>query len=445
MLHILRRHRYAPALATLPLALAAALLTGKAQAAGFQLAENDVIGLGRAYAGSAAAPGDCAVVVNNPAAMSEFHVSCLQADLTAINFSTEFKGSGTDLLGRPLTGDNGGDGGATIPVPATHYIRPISDQFSIGAALSVPYGFQTEYHDRWMGRYLAQTTKLQSPAITLAGSWRASDEFSVGLSLVIQRTSATLGQAINLGTILAQPTNGAYLPQEADGRGVLKGNDWGYGWGLGLLWKPTAADRIGFNFRSQIDHTIDGKAKFEVPSNLLPYFGGAFTNTDGKADFNTPAYAALSWWHTASDRLSFGVNVAYTHWSSFERLDIVYANPAQAAFNRPTIFGFEDTWFASVGADYKLDDQWTLRGGIAYDQTPTVDEHRDPRVPDGSRKWITFGVDYKYSDSMRFNAGFAHLFVDDGTINDTSSTFDTLTGHFESYGNLLGVSGQITF
>lgn len=445
MQHTPFRFRVSPALAALPFAVALAMMTGTAQAAGFQLAENDAIALGRAYAGGASAPGDCSMVVNNPAAMSQFNVSCLQADVTAIQFSTQFHGSGTDLLGRPLTGGDGGNGGAVIPVPAAYYVRPINDQFVIGAAMTVPYGFQTEYNDRWMGRYLAQTTKLQSPAITVAGSWKASDEFSLGLSLVIQRTSVTLGQAVNLGTILAQPTNGAWLPQEADARAQLKGSDWGFGWGLGLLWKPTDSDRIGFNFRSQIDHKIDGKATFEVPSNLLPYFNGAFVNTDGVADFNTPAYARVSWWHTANDRLSFGADVGYTHWSSFDKLVVNYANPAQAAYNRPTIFGFEDTWFVSVGADYRLNDKWTLRGGVAYDQTPTVDEHRDPRVPDGSRKWIAFGADYAYSDTMRFSVGFAHLFVDDGVINDTSSTYDTLVGHFESYGNLLGFSGQITF
>ena len=445
MQHTLLRNRVSPALAALPFAVALAMMAGTAQAAGFQLAENDAMAMGRAFAGGASAPGSCSAVVNNPAAMSQFNMSCLQADMTLIQFSTQFHGSGTDLLGRPLTGGDGGNGGAIVPVPASYYIRPINDQFALGAALTVPYGFQTEYNDRWMGRYLAQTTKLQSPAITISGSWKASDEFSLGLSLIIQRTTATLGQAVNLGTILAQPTNGAWLPQEADARAQLKGSDWGFGWGLGLLWKPTDSDRIGFNFRSQIDHTIDGKATFEVPSNLLPYFNGAFVNTDGVADFNTPAYARVSWWHTANDRLSFGADVGYTHWSSFDKLVVNYANPAQAPYNRPSIFGFEDTYFVSVGADYRLDDKWTLRGGIAYDQTPTVDEHRDPRVPDGSRKWIAVGADYAYSDDMKFSVGFVHLFVDDGVINDTSSTFDTLVGRFESYGNLLGFSGQLKF
>lgn len=436
---------FLPSLAALPLALAAALGGQNAQASGFQLQENDAAGMGRAYAGASSAPGDCAVVDNNPAAMTEFNVSCLQSDLTAINFSTRFHGSGTDALGQPLTGDNGGDGGTTLPVPAIHYILPVAGQFAFGASLSVPYGFQTEYNDRWIGRYQAQKTKLQSPALTFAGAWKVSDQFSVGASVIAQRTSATLQQAINLGTILMGPTSGALLPQEADGRGTLKGNDWSFGFGLGLLWKPTDADRIGVNFHSQIDHTINGRATFEIPSNVLPLFNGAFTNTTGIADINTPASVSASWWHVLDDRWSFGADLSFTHWSSFDKLVVNYANPAQAPFKSTAIFDFKNTWFASIGADYRLNDQWTLRGGLAYDETPTVDAHRDPRIPDGSRRWLAAGVGWKASDTLRFDASYAHLFVANGRVNDTSATFDNLNGYFKSYGNLFAVSGQITF
>src|SRR6185437_15551230 len=152
-------------------------------------------------------------------------------------------------------------------------------------------------------------------------------------SLIIQRTSATIVQDIDLGTILAVPTNGAVLPQEADGQGGLKGNDTAVGFGLGALFKPTPQDRVGVNFHSQIDHTINGNATFEIPSNLAPLFSGAFVNTKGTADFNTPWFLNFGWWHDVDDRLSLGVTANYTHWSSFKSLVIDYANPAQAPYN----------------------------------------------------------------------------------------------------------------
>ena len=444
MLRTSRRSRSAPALAALPLALAAALAGHEAQAAGFQLKENSVQGLGRAYAGSAAAPDDCSAVVNNPAALGELgDKSCLQADFNVINFKTEFKGGGTDFLGRPLTGGDGGDGGLTKPVPASYYTRSVNDQFAIGFGLGAPFGFQTEYKDAWVGRYEALLSKVEAIDLTFAGSFRINDQFSIGANVFAQHTSAELTQAIDFGTILAGPTNGAVLPQEADGFGGLEGDDWGFGFGLGLLWKPTDSDRIGLNYHSEVKHTLEGDGTFLVPSNILPLLNGAFVDTDGKADFDTPWYVTASWWHDVNDRFSFGVDLSYTNWSSLEQLVVDYANPVQP--DSVADFHWNNTWFYSIGGDYRLDDRWTVRAGIAYDETPTHDGTRTPRVPDGNRTWLAIGASYQYSEQMRIDAGYVRLVVDDGDIDHTSATFSNLEGHFESSGNVFGISGQYRF
>ncbi|MEO5831169.1 MAG: outer membrane protein transport protein, partial [Rhodanobacter sp.] len=96
------------ALAALSLAIMGAFAPTSASASAFQLKENSAKGLGRAYAGSAAAGGDVSVVTNNPAAMTELDGTYFQADVTAINFSTKFTGSAHDVLGRPISGGNGG-------------------------------------------------------------------------------------------------------------------------------------------------------------------------------------------------------------------------------------------------------------------------------------------------------------------------------------------------
>jgi len=253
-------------------------------------------------------------------------------------------------------------------------------------------------------------------------------------------------QDINLGTILAAPTNGALLPQEADGQAMIHAVDWAFGLGLGLLWKPTPNDRVGFNFHSQINHSVDNaKANFYIPSNLVPLFGGAFTNTTAAAQLNTPWSVTGGWWHTVDDRLSIGVDASYTHWSSFEKLVLTYKNPAQAAFNAPSYFNYKNSWAAEIGADYKLDNQWTLRAGVGFDKTPTNDATRDPRVPDGDRKGLAFGIGYKMSEQLRFDAGYYHLFVDDGKINVTTATFDHLVGKTKNDDNTFAFSLQYRF
>lgn len=438
-----RRSRRTFALAALPMALAAALAGQEAQASGFQLKENSVQGLGRSFASETAAPGDCAVVVNNPAAMSELgDANCAQTDFNIINFKADFKGGGSDFLGRPLTGKTD-DGGVTKPVPATFFTHRLNPEWVVGAAIYAPFGFETDFEDGWVGRYEALKSKLQSIDLTFSASYQLSDSFSLGGSFIVQNTAAELTQAIDFGTILATPTGGALLPQEADGFGGLKGNDWGFGFGLGALWKPTEADRIGINFHSQIDHTIDGDGKFKVPVNIQPLLAPAFVNSPGKADFSTPWFVNASWWHTVNERFSFGVNASFTHWSSLEQLVVDYKNPAQP--NSVSEFKWEDTWFYSFGGDYRLNERWTLRAGVAYDETPTVDATRTPRVPDGDRTWGSIGIGYQLSDNMKIDAAFLHIWVDDAKIDHQSATFSRLQGKFTSEGNVLSVSAQYRF
>ena len=54
------------------LASSVMLMSSQSLAAAFQLAEQSVSGLGRAYAGEASAADDASVVARNPALMSQF-------------------------------------------------------------------------------------------------------------------------------------------------------------------------------------------------------------------------------------------------------------------------------------------------------------------------------------------------------------------------------------
>ena len=105
-------------LSSLALGIAGVLAFGQADASGFQIRENSAQNMGRANAGTAVAWGDASVVLNNPAAMVNIESTTLQADITMIDLTADFEGSGTTALGTPLTGGDGGDPGDPTPVPA---------------------------------------------------------------------------------------------------------------------------------------------------------------------------------------------------------------------------------------------------------------------------------------------------------------------------------------
>jgi len=465
------------AFAALSLAVAGALVAPqRAEASAFQLKENSAKSMGRAYAGSATAGGDVSVVVNNPAAMTDLKGTYFQADVTAINFGTKFSGSAHDALGRPISGGSGGDAGTTMPVPALFFATQVSDRVHIGAGFSVPFGFLTEYDRNWVGRYNGIKSKFESLDGTLSASFDVTDTFTLGVSAIAQRTSAELTSAINfnsvgLGLVQQAAAAGKITPAQAqalgqqvglvvppgsDGLARIKGDDWGYGWQLGGYWKLTPNDRIAFNYRAKIDHKLEGTGNFTVPTNvqallasptvaaLLAGAGGVpFTHTTGTADFTTPATATASVWHQ-DEKFGIGFDLAWTKWDVFKQLRVNYGNPAQP----PSVenYSWRNTWYAAVGGDYYVNDKLTLRAGVSVDTTPTYAATRSPRVPDSTRKFLSFGVGYKASEHFEINAGYTHIFVNEAHMNGAiSSTNDVLTGSSDDYGNLLSLSAQYKF
>ncbi|WP_430391551.1 OmpP1/FadL family transporter [Dyella sp. 20L07] len=463
-------------LAALSLAILGSLAAPQqAHASAFQLHEDSAAAMGRAYAGSATAGGDVSVVANNPAAMSDLKGTYFQADVTAINFGTTFSGSAHDALGRPISGGNGGDAGTTMPVPAFFFATQLGDKWHVGAAFTVPFGFQTEYNNNWVGRYNAIKSKFQSLDGTLSVSYDVTDTFSLGVSGIAQKTSAELTNAINynavgLGLISQGVQAGAIPPAAApgliqqvgtivppgtDGVARIKGDDWAYGWQVGAYWKLTPNDRLALNYRSKISHTLEGTANFTVPANvqallsnptvaaLLAGAGGVpFTHTDGTAPFTTPAVATASYWHQ-EEKFGLGADVSWTKWDVFKNLNVYYTNPAQPTSSEA--FNWKNSWYIALGGEYYANDKLTLRAGVAIDTTPTSTAYRDPRVPDGNRQLVSFGVGYKVSDKFVLNASYAHIFVNSARMSTAGPTGDVLTGESDDYGNLLSLSAQYKF
>src|SRR5690606_7772771 len=152
--------------------------------------------LGAAFAGSGVNEGDASVVVNNPAAMTRFEGTTVQADLSVIDLSYEFQGSGTDAFGRPLTGGNGGNAGDVAPIPALPAVHTLDNGLALGAMVSAPFGLKTEYDPDWQGRYFADTSDVKVVNLTLSAALDTTDRFSVGVGAVYSKADVTLSKAV---------------------------------------------------------------------------------------------------------------------------------------------------------------------------------------------------------------------------------------------------------
>ena len=438
----------------LAVGIAGALVAGDAAAAAFQLKENSAKGLGRAFAGSASGEGDASIIVNNPAGMRQLDGRQFQADLSAVSFSAEFTGAGRNAgppgpgPGTPTSGGNGGDAGKIAAIPAAYFYTPMGEQAHFGVSLSVPYGFATKYDTDWVGRYSGTKTEMEVVDLGASFSYDVNPYVSFGASVFVEHMTIELGNAIDFGAIMAQSRVPGYAPGSADGSLKVKGDNNAFGWTIGGLFSPSEDTHIGISYRSKVEHKITGgEATFEVPTGVAGVLGqarpGWFVNTDGRATVTLPASATFSVTHNVNDRLTIAADVTRTAWSTaFDSVTIDYAsNQADSVLN----FDYRDTTFASIGADYKLNDRVTLRGGLAYDQTPTTDAHRDVRVPDTTRKWVTLGLGYAASEKTEFNVGYLHIFASDPSVRAVSETGNVVNGKYDVVGDVLAASINYKF
>jgi long-chain fatty acid transport protein len=98
-------------------------------------------------------------------------------------------------------------------------------------------------------------------------------------------------------------------------------------------------------------------------------------------------------------------------------------------------YDWKNTWFASAGVRVRPAQNWTLRGGVAFDQSPTKDTTRDPRIPDADRTWIALSARYDFDGGTSVEFGYGHLFIPEEPVSLTAAAPENFVR-----GNLVGVT-----
>lgn len=399
----------------------------QAQAAGFALAEQGVSGLGNAYAGAAAVADDASTVWWNPAGMSRLpRGKHLLLGAHVIVPSTEFsnRASVGPSPGRPL-GNNGGDAGDTALVPNLFYAQDLNPGWSFGVGVNVPFGLSTKYDRSWIGRFHGIESEVQTLNINPSVSFKISDRASVGVGLSYQR-----GEIDLLTALLTSATTETTTSVNVDG------DAWGFN--IGALFDVGAATRVGVHYRSSLDYELDGS---------LTVAGLPAGNANVKLELETPATLSFSAAHRVNEQLELLADLTWTEWSRIDRLPLVRTSGAGAGTTADTlVFNFDDTWRISAGAKYKWRGPWTLRAGVAFDQSPVPNaEVRSVRLPDNDRYWLSAGATYQMSPSSRFDFGYTFIQVKDADINNTQASRGTVNGTYEATVNILSVQYQHSF
>ncbi|MBS9403048.1 TonB-dependent receptor [Halomonas sp. TRM85114] len=436
-----------------------ALIASQASASGFQVREQSAKTLANAFSNAAAGAEDASFMAHNPAAIGNIEGDQVAGGLAYIDANFELQDAEAYPTGAPpsLSYDRGGSrqGGETAVVPSFAAKTQLSDELDLGLAVYAPYGLSTKYDNDWIGRYHAIETELTTVDFQPTLNYRASDRLNLAVGLRAQYADATLSNAIDLG---GRGVQAGQLPPQAignaDGIAEVTGDDWGYGYILGALFQVTDQTRLGISYRSEIDLTLDGEARFssDDPAGQQVLAGAQSTNTltngGGTADLTTPANLNLGVYHQLTDRLALMANAEWTEWSSFDELVVEFEDNTP---NSRTEENWDNTWAFSVGANYALTPQWLLRAGLGVDESPVPSaEFRTPRVPDADRQWATLGATWMPTPELGITAGYMHVFGDDGGIDqdglkEENQTRGNLAGTYEVSADVVALSVDYRF
>ena len=267
-------------------------------------------------------------------------------------------------------------------VPAFTLGYRVNKKLVVGFATYSPFGLSTDYDKFSAVQADARESDLLTISISPMVSYDVLDNLTFGVALNVLYAEARLTSAGPVGDL------------------ELDGNDWAVGFSVGMLFEPVPGTRIGAAYHHGYD--------LDLPTDT-------FLGFKGVAEASLPNWVQIGVTQSVSDKLRIMAEGRWINWSRFDSIDIstqaLEGGPFDALSSVSDVQGYNDSLFFAVGAEYDVSDRFTVRGGLAWDETPTSDKFRTARIPDEDRVWFSLGASYNLSDSMSADFAYSYLYA----------------------------------
>jgi len=380
---------------------ALAVLSSEANAGAFASRQHSVVGAGMAYAG-VAAPGmglsgmfwNPAVVTSVEGRNSEWNVFAVvpQTRIENLTFFSASPNAGIAGLALATMTNRGGPAeiGTTLATTASYNNLQLNENVFVGLSINAPYGSGTNAGFSWGGAWDVARTRIFSLNFQPVVGYRFNDQFSIAVGAQIQYLNFTQEQA--LGPI------GQNIP------GYVTGDDWGYGFTLGLTWQPFRGTQLGIGYRSAVSHRLTGTqwlGNTVILPPATPVASGAYNIG---ASITLPQAVTFGLRQQVNDQLSLAFTAEWRNWA---RNGIV--NIDGSPVGSRLVLNYRDEWFFSLGAEYRWDPQLTLRFGVGYERTPVQDAFRSLSIPDADRIWVGTGLSYQVNERLNLSGSYTFI------------------------------------
>jgi len=418
------------------LSLAVTLASSQIFASGFALNEQSVSGMGTGFAGRSSAADDASTVFGNPAGMSRLQGQQVTGGIAVIDATTNIK----DADGN-ASGTNKGDMVPFTGVPMGFYTNRLNDQWAVGVGVYAPFGLATEYEKGFKGRAFGSTSDVAVVTIQPTVSYAFNDRVSIGFGPTINRISGKLESDLSV------------MPGRLPETHVkIKGDDTALGFNAGILVQATDTTRVGLTYHSKVSYKLKGHTDIE-PGPGTPAGTINSNRYDASLSIDTPESWDLSVTQDLSDAWKVYAGSTWTRWSRLK--DITVENKGVNATTAGNVgavaFGtikedqnWHDTWAYAIGTSYQLNKQWVLRTGLTWDQSPTNNTNRSPRIPTGDRTIFSLGAGYAVTDDLTIDVAYSYLKEESVKVNDVKGA-NRYSAKYENSANGFALGATYKF
>lgn len=414
------------------LSLAVTLASTQLFASGFAINEQSISGMGTGFAGRSSAADDASTIYGNPAGMARIKREQVTGGAAMLDAHTDISKASS----RPNSGSNDGDMVPFIAVPMGYYVKPIDDQWAVGVGVYAPFGLVTDYEHGFAGRYFGSTSDVKVVTLQPTVSYAFNDKVSIGFGPTINRIDGKLES--NISAISALP----------DGEVKIKGDDTALGYNIGILAQLTDSTRVGLTYHSKVKYKLEGNTK--VNYGVLGLLGQSTSQKyDASLDLTTPESVDFSVTHQLDDKWTLYAGSTWTRWSRLKEITVENKGvPTSLAGQFGSITeeqNWHDTWAHAIGASYQLNKEWVLRTGLTFDQAPTNNVDRSPRIPTGDRKIFSLGAGWSPTDDLTIDVAYSYLREESVNINNTNDRGQAYSAKYQNWANGFGVGATYRF
>jgi long-chain fatty acid transport protein len=376
-------------------------LTEASEAGGLFLTEFGTEDVALAGAGWAARAQDASTLFKNPAGMSLLEGNQFQGGLQALYFNGGFSGTNT-----PWGGDGGGNPVDVLPAASGFYVHSLSKDVKVGLGMLSNFGLAEKFNDGWAGRYYVKQSALVGITFAPVASYRVNEQFSIGggpnIMVGYMKTTA------NINNILP--------PGIGDGQLEVKDTAVGVGGEFGVLYEPKKGIRVGVTYYSPIKLNFSDTPTF---SNLGTIGGNLQANgvLNKRVDMGmtVPQHIMLSGYHELSDAWAIMGDFGWENWSQFGKVDVSVVSDTTTSLT--TTSKFNDTYHVGIGTQYRLNPEWLLNGGFAYDSSMVSDANRSVALPVGATYKFGMGANWLKSPNVKLGFSYELAYAGDMSIS----------------------------